>query len=207
MKINRGKYVCGFFLLSAVMTTTAQSIWNYIISDAGGGSSLVTWNVTGSLTNIPGITLLTSRSSLPMPISAPGIYNDFFTANGAGQGIPTADGSYYQLGGGQIYLSIVGYHAFNAPGGGNDSFDLSTGQLPPHMLDPGSQVSYHSGTESVLIPIDYANFNPGTYQSQVTGFNTPVTVNLTVGSVPEPSTLTLSALGGLSGLLLFCRRK
>jgi hypothetical protein len=34
-----------------------------------------------------------------------------------------------------------------------------------------------------------------------------LTVNLTVGPVPEPSTLALFAVGGLNGLLLFRRRK
>jgi hypothetical protein len=57
-----------------------------------------------------------------------------------------------------------------------------------------------------VIPIDFSNFNPGTYQSQESEFGTPLTLNLTVGPVPEPTTLSLLALGGLATLLLFRRR-
>jgi hypothetical protein len=62
---------------------------------------------------------------------------------------------------------------------------------------------YQPGTQSALIPIDYSDFNPGTYQSEQSGFDTPLTVNLTIGAVPEPSTLALFAAGGL----LFIRRR
>jgi hypothetical protein len=58
MKTNLAKYACGLCLLSAVATAPAQSTWNYFISDAGGGNSLVTWNVTGSLATSPGAVLV-----------------------------------------------------------------------------------------------------------------------------------------------------
>ena len=194
------------FFAAAMVAAQAQSTWNYFISDAGGGNSLVAWNVTGSLASSPGATVLTSQSSLAMPISAPGIYNDSFAGNGALQTIPTPDGSYYQLGGAEIYFAIVAFQTYNAPAGGGDTFGLTTGSLPPHTGDPGNSFLYHPGTQSVLIPVDYASFNPGTYQSQYASFNTPVTVNLTVGAVPEPSARALSALGCLGGWLLFRSR-
>jgi len=101
----------------------------------------------------------------------------------------------------------VVYQASNASGGGDDSFGLGTGTLPLHEGDPGRAFLYNPGTQSALIPIDYSNFNPGTYQSQESGFATPLTVNLTVGPVPEPSTQTLSAVGGLFALLALRRRR
>jgi hypothetical protein len=55
---------------------------------------------------------------------------------------------------------------------------------------------YTPGTQSIIIPVDFSNFNPGTYQSQDSIFNTPLTVNLTV-AVPEPSTLALVAGTGV----------
>ncbi len=73
----------------------------------------------------------------------------------------------------------------------------------------GQQTKYIAGTESVLIPVDFSNFNPGTYQSVYaagTYLDTTTTITLTVEGVPEPSTLALAGLGGLS-LLAFRRRK
>lgn len=93
---------------------------------------------------------------------------------------------------------------YNAPGSGNDSFGLSAFS---HNLGPGYQLFYNPGTQSVVIPVDFADFNPGTYQSEVTEFNTPLTVNLTVSPVPEPSALALFAVNGLLGLLVLRRRK
>lgn len=45
----------GIALFGAVIAASAQSTFNYFISDAGGGNSLVTWNATGSLTESPGV--------------------------------------------------------------------------------------------------------------------------------------------------------
>ncbi len=207
MKLNLAKYVCCLLLLGVVAAAPAQSIWNYFISDAGGRNSLVTWSVTGSLATSPGVVLLMPKSSLAVPINAPGIYNDSYAASGAPQPITTPDGSYVQLAEATVYFPIVVYHTYNAPDDGNDSFDLSPAFLPPHIGDPGHEFLYNPGTQSALIPVDYSNFNPGTYQSQVTGFNSALTVNLTVGPVPEPSTLALSAVSGLCGLLALRRRK
>ena len=207
MKTNPAKYVCGLLLLGAVATASAQTTWNYFISDAGGGNSLVTWSVTGSLATSPGAVLLMSESSLAVSINAPGIYADSYAASGTLQSLSTPDGSYFQLYPAEIYFPVVGYLTSNAAGGGNDIFELSSAPLPPHAGDAGHDFLYNPGIQSALIPVDYSDFNPGTYQSQVTGFNSPLTVNLIVGPVPEPTTLAFSALSGLGGLLFFRRRK
>ena len=207
MKTHFGEYACGLLLLGTVATAPAQSIWNYFISDAGGGNSLVTWSVTGSLATPPGAALVSFESSIAVSINAPGIYADSFAAGGAPQPIPTRDGSYFQLDNTSVYTAIVAYDAYNAPGSGNDSFGLASSTLFPHQGDPGHAFLYNPGTQAALIPIDYSNFNPGTYQSLVTGFNSPLTVNLTVGPVPEPSTLALLTVSGLCGLLALRRRK
>jgi hypothetical protein len=205
MKTNLGKYACGIFLLGAVATAPAQSIWNYFISDAGGGNSLVTWSVTGSLATSPGAVLLMSESSLAVSIDAPGIYADSYAASGTPQSIPTLDGSYFQYEPASVYVPIALYYTDNAPGNGNDSFGLIS-PLPPHT-GPGTQLLYYPGMQSALIPVDFSDFNPGTYQSEESGFSTVLIVNLTVEPVPEPSTLALSAVSGLGGLLALRRRK
>ena len=203
MKLNLASYACGLFCLGAVATTKAQTTWNYFISDAGGGNSLVGWNVTGSLASPPGALRVTPDLTLAVSVSAPDVYADSYTASGGA--LPTSDGSYFQYESTTVYAPILSYSAYNAPGNGSDSFGLSA-QLGPRG-GAGITFLYHPGTQSALIPIDFSNFNPGTYQSEQSGFDSPVTVNLTVGPVPEPPTLALFAVGGLSGWLLFRRRQ
>jgi hypothetical protein len=200
-----GKCASGILFLSAVATAQAQSTWNYFISDAGGGNSLLTWNVSGSLATPPGATLTTFHTSIAISINAPGIFADAFVPTGSPQSISTPDGSYFQLDGLTVYSAVDLFNALNAPGSSNDSFALLA-HLFAHQGDPGHQFLYSPGSQSALIPIDFADFNPGVYQSQQSGFNTPLTVNLTVGPVPEPSALALFALGGLSGLTLLRRK-
>ena len=207
MKTKKTTLASGILLIAAVATGSAQSTWNFFISDAGGGNSLLTWSVSGSLATPPGAVLVSPQSSIVVSIQAPGIYADSYVAGGAPQPIPTPDGSYYQLDNASAYTAIVAYDAYNAPASGNDSFGLASSTLPPHQGDPGHEFLYHPGTQAALIPIDYSNFNPGVYQSVESQFDTPLTVNLTVGLVPEPSTLWLSAVGGLCGLLAVRGRK
>ncbi|HXR03386.1 MAG TPA: hypothetical protein VN836_01610 [Verrucomicrobiae bacterium] len=205
MKTNLAKYVCSLLLPGAVATATAQSTWNYFISDAGGGNSLVTWSVTGSLATSPGAVLvLPSQSSLAVSVETPGIYADTYVANGTPQSLPTPDGSYFTYGVGNVYTPISGYYTDNAPGNGNDSFGL-TAFLPPRIV--GIELLYNPGTQSVLIPVDFSNFNPGTYQSEESGFNTPLTVNLTVEPVPEPSTLALAVSAVIGAALTSIKGK
>ncbi|MDR3460156.1 MAG: PEP-CTERM sorting domain-containing protein [Verrucomicrobiae bacterium] len=211
MNSNPAKFACALFLLATAITATAQSTWNYFISDAGGGNSLVTWNVTGSFNTTPGEFLLNLQPRIhindtPVIVSldAPGIYNDSYVASGTLQSIPTPDGSLFLVLGGDIYAPIYGFETFNASGANNDTFALAATPVPV----PGSDINYvyQPGTQSVLIPVDYSSFNPGTYQSVDAAYSPTLTVNLTIGPVPEPSTLALSGLGGLAGCLLFRRR-
>lgn len=201
MKINLGKYAFGIILLGAVVMAPAQSVWDYFITDAGGGNSLLSWSVTGS---VAAQTVFTgSRTPGPgiaVSINAPGIYMDSYSANGA-QVLPAPEGSYFHVG--DIYSQIALYSTSNAPAGGNDQFAL----LTPNILHglSGQVFTYEPGTQSMLIPISFSAFNPGTYQSVESGFTTPLTVNLTIEAVPEPSTLVLSVMGCLVGVLRFRR--
>jgi hypothetical protein len=208
MRANLAKYASGVLLLGALAPAPAQSIWNYFISDAGGGNSLLTWGVTGDLAGSSGaawtIPGTKTGTMVTVAINAPGLFVDSYVANGTPQNIPTVDGSYFQLEQSQVYLPILSYQAYNAPGTGNDSFGLSA---PLNFGQAGILLLYHPGTQAALIPIDFSDFNPGTYQSEQSGFSTAVTVNLTVGPVPEPSLPALLVLGGLSGLLGFRRSR
>jgi hypothetical protein len=208
MKTNLIKLTCGMALLGAVATATAQTTWNWFISDAGSGNSLVTWSVTGSLATPPGVVWdygpFTGFGALG--VGAPGLYVDSYAGMAQPQSIPTLDGSY-------IHDTELNqndpfnlYYTFKGSGGGNDYFDI----MISTSVYYGDHLTYNAGTQSVLIPVPFSDFNPGTYQISYaagTFFDTAATANLTVGSVPEPTTMALSAVGGLSGLLLFRRRK
>ena len=137
-----------------------------------------------------------------MSINAPGIYADSYAASGTPQSIPTPDGSYFQYEPASVYAPIALYYTYNAPSSGNDGFGLISPLLP--HTGPGTQLLYNPGTQSAVIPVDFSDFNPGTYQSVESVFDTALTVNLTV--VPEPSTLSLVVLSELGALLLFGRQ-
>jgi hypothetical protein len=189
-------YTTTILLLGLATSVKASSVWNYTISDAGNGNSLVTWNVSGDMTTPPGVYLTTppSRipSSFPITVTAPGIYTGAFQADGTTQNIPTPDGSHFDLYPANVWSPIVGYATDTSVGNGNESFSLIAAPVPGGVQGP---FLYTPGTQSIIIPVDFSNFNPGTYQSQDPIFNTPLTVNLTV--VPEPSTLTMVAGAGV----------
>lgn len=199
MKVNLARFTCGTFLLCAVTSAAAQSTWNFFISDAGDSNSLVTWSVTGSLATAPGAVLLVSESSLAVSVAAPGIYAHTYVGSGTTQTIPTLDGSSFQYTPASVYAPISMYYTDNAPGSGNDTFSLLARLLP--RTGPGMQLLYNPGTQSALIPVDFSAFNPGTYQSEESGFDTALTVNLIIEPVPEPSALALAVVAIFGAVL------
>jgi len=207
MKINLTKYVCGIFLLGALTAATAQGTINYNITSAGGANSRVTWNITGSLIGSPGVVWAGQSSSGAfggVPIDTSGLFISSYTGMAQPASISTPDGSYYRNTDlGQNYaISMYFCGVF----GSTDIFGLVT--LPATTAN-GQHLTYTAATQSVIIPIPYSDFIAGTHQSTWaagTFFDTAMTVNMTVGAVPEPSTLALSAVGVL-GTLLFHRRK
>ncbi len=96
MKTSLIKLMCGMALLGAAVTATAQSTWNYFISDAGNGNSLVAWNVTGSFATSPGVIwdygLYYGFGAVA--IAAPNLYVNSYAGTGQPLSIPTLDGSY-----------------------------------------------------------------------------------------------------------------
>jgi PEP-CTERM motif len=204
MKSNIAKCACGLCLLGALGTAQAQSTWNYYLSDAGGGNSLLTWSVSGDLAAAPGATWTSSGPLLAVPISAPGIFADSYINDGTPQSLPIPDGSYFFDTMGGLQGPLTGYYAYNAAGSGADGFGLLLSVFPTHS---GDRLIYNQGLQSALIPLAYDDFNPGTYESQTSDFMAGLTVQLVVGPVPEPSTVALFALGGLGVLLLHRRRK
>lgn len=206
IKTNLIKLICGLAMLGMAATGMAQSTWNYYISDAGDGFSLVTWTVTGSLTTSTGSVYTSAGGFGGVYVMAPGIFADDYTGSQGTQNITIHDDSYFYTTELDQDFPIILYYTYNASGSDNDAFLL----LSYSTATEGQHVIYNAGTESALIPISFSEFNPGTYQTVLaagTLFDTATTVNLTVGAVPEPSTLALFALGGLGGVFLCRRRK
>jgi hypothetical protein len=198
------KLSSGLALLGAVASTSAQSTFNYFVSDAGGGNSLVTWDATGSITTSLGAIWTHVGGFGGLQVSTPGIYVDAYAGSGIPQSIPTPDGSYFHNSELDQDFPIRLYFAENLADSSNDSFALLSSSVARMT---GQHIIYDAGTQSAFIPVPFSSFNPGTYQSVYpagTFLDSATTVNLTVGAVPEPSTMTFFALGGL---LLFCRRK
>lgn len=195
MKTNLTKHTFCLLVTGMVASASAQSTWNFYITDAGGGNSLITWNVTGNLATSPGSVLQFTESSLAVSVDAPGIYADAYVADGTPQALPTPDGSYFQFYESSVYAPITSFYTDNASGSANDSFGLIA-PLAPHT-GPGIQLFYVPGTQSAVIPVDFSDFNPGTYQSQEAVFDTALTVNLTVESVPEPSVPALIVVAAI----------
>jgi len=205
MKIMKSIIVncaCGLFLFGAVATTKAQSTWIYFISNAGGGNSLLTWSVSGDLAAVPGASWMSAGSFMAVPISAPGIYADSYLADGTPKSLLTLDGSYFYDAMGGQESPISGYYTYNAAGSSDDGFGLLLSVSPTRL---GDRLLYNPGTQSALIPVDFSDFNPGTYQSEMSQFIPALTVNLTVEPVPEPSTLAL-AVGAVIGAALTSNR-
>jgi hypothetical protein len=192
----------GLFLLGTVTAARAQSTWDYTISDAGGGNSLVTWSVTGTLATPPGGVLIMPESSLAVSVIAPGIYADTYSADGTAEGLATPDGSYFQFDGGDVYFPVVQYATDTELADGSESFGLVS-PLPPIKGGLVGDLLYNPGTESVVIPVSFSDFNPGTYESTEFVFSTPFTVELTV--VPEPAMFALVAVWVL-GMAVVRRR-
>lgn len=194
MKNNFTALFCGFALLGTIATATAQTTVNYYITDVGGGNSRITWNVAGSLITPPGVVWsVTNGQFLGLSIDAPGIFNNGYT--GPGASIPTPDGSYFhntELGK-NIAITQV---AAGVVGSTNYIFLYGSSSV---ATASGQHIIYTAGTQSVIIPIAFSNFNVGTYQSAnplIYGagkyFDTTLTVNLTVGAVTPPPTLGIS---------------
>jgi len=176
-------------------TAPAQTTVNYYISSAGYLLSQVTWTITGSLATPPGALRVTPSSTIALSVNAPGIFaapyewsrSDFFFGS-----------SYFQADNGNTSsrAQISSYSAYNAPGSDNDSFGLSALIGPQGGL--GLTYLYYPRGESTFIFLDISEFNPGTYQSEQLGFDTPITVILTV--VPEPAAPLLLLAGAFAAI-------
>jgi hypothetical protein len=218
MKKQIIRLTLGLALLGAAATAAAQSTINIYLSDAGSGQTAFSWSVTGDLVSPGGQTLSGGVGGF---LATAGIFTGFINNIGANTSyIPvTGFGSFVDL----TSSASEQYKGIQFDVYAPDSLFVWLGNYvspsqPYTMLSVsgGDHMQYDNLVDSAIIDVPYSCFNPGTYQYISPGaaeagadggpFTTDLTMNLTVGPVPEPSTLALAGLGGL-GLLLFRRRK
>jgi len=223
MKRIVNNLVCGFALLGAALSTSAQSTVNYTLTDAGNSETRVSWNITGDFVG-SGMEWTTVNNTWGM-YGITGRFGNYL--NGSPFSSPAN------------FYPVVGAGTFSDPTGGNTVAPNTTAALagvtfvnvsgitllgvvfssdfpfvPQIGLNNGDRVTYTPGTDSGIIAVPFSDFIPGTYQFILPagpsinggGWATTLTENLTIGVVPEPSTLTLVGLG-VSALIVARRRK
>lgn len=214
-RTNLSKLACGLALLGTVGMASAQTstIVHFDYAGAtvqsGGSSAYMGFSPT------TGTYLLTDSYSYLF-----GAYEAAFLGNSvAGDGV-----CFYPVGSG---TPSVPYANIGSMGGGSSSQIFSAGSLLGDSLGYGGSPSLNSlgigdsGYIALRLESGDTSFNYGwaefqrdadqTYTLLATGYNTAADQSIlagqTVSTVPEPSTLALSALGGLGWLLTFRRRK
>lgn len=200
------KHTLRTFILMAVAAPAlaqASSTFNYTISDAGSGNSLVTWNATGDITTTNGaVWSQPSQMFSGFGLGNPGMFTAGYTTTGAFHQIDVPDGSTFhtvEIGfnhGLSVYQTAI-YGAMDVFGMYTtyDVISDSGGRL--HTLG-ATHIVYTAGTQSAVIPVAFTNFNAGSWTDNHNYdpyFTTPMTVTLTIAGVPEASTLALAGLG------------
>lgn len=211
LMISSGRKICYLIAIAIIASfairTPAQSTFNVNISDAGSGKSLISWFWTGDVAGSTGATWNI------FSLSFGGFDIAFGDAFASGSPLLT-QGTNFDISGAGMYvntdanqagqISLLNLGLITYPGNYKRlSILLMTVSGVP--VAAGEHLAYVTGNDSMVIPVDFSNFNVGIYQNTFPGpFTTSVTDILTVGPVPEPSSLGLVGLGVLA--LFLCRR-
>ena len=211
-----------FLLFVAVQSSQAAPIgstFNIYFSDAGNGSTAASWNVIGDLVGSGIISNYQTNawggqggwagqfSSGIFTASIPTGFNEFTLNGGVGGTSVNQNGS--GASGSGTYPSSASITKIALYDGGSFNYvGLNFGNLLGYSR--GNTIVYTPAQDSGTIAVPFSSFNAGTYQYVDSGggigFTTPITYNLTVSSVPEPSSLSLLAVG-LGGLAMMGRRR
>jgi len=108
-----------------------------------------------------------------------------------------------------VNLSLFSGGGFSYTDTGRDAVSLSFDPDPtdsvasPVIFLGGDRLRYTANVDSVVIPLAFDSFNPGTYNADLTWNNIPTVIDV----VPEPSTYALFGFGALILLAVNRRRK
>lgn len=204
MKTNLAKLAYGLALLGAAATAPAQSTMNINLSDDGSGNTAISWTVSGDL--------VSGGATAGTYISGAGGVVAYFESFSSGSLIGPGGGTSLTLipvsGGGTLTdLSNGNSRQITGVRFGYNGVGLMFDSQLLINAGAGDILQYTAGTDSYVVAMPYSSFTEGNYQYVNYSFlSQPLTFNLTVGAVPEPTTLALVAMGGLS-MLLYRRRK
>ncbi|HEX4349590.1 MAG TPA: hypothetical protein VH251_04360, partial [Verrucomicrobiae bacterium] len=134
----------------------AQSTFDYFITAFGPSNSRVTWNVTGSLATAPGAAWEGTGQFGGVPIETSGLFAAGYTGTQFPQSISAPDGSYFHNTELAQNFAINSY--FAGVLGSTNIFGLVTG---PGTTALGQHLTYNAGSQSVIIPIPFSDFNVG----------------------------------------------
>jgi len=208
-----------FVQISQAQTLTGSTVDIYL-SDGGSGNTAISWTITGLLAD-SGLISNYQTNAWAAGSGFGGLFTNIFS----GSIVPTGYNDYALNGG-------VGGTFTNLSGGGSTGSGpypssasitkiglFNSGGMNSVLLDlanvigysRGNAVKYTAAQDSGTFDVSFAGFNPGTYQyfdpQGGIGFTTPITFNLTIDAVPEPSTYALLLLSGAASLWALKRRK
>lgn len=219
VKASLIKLACGLIPLVAVAASPPQTTIDISLQYAGPNQTVFSWSISGYLISPGGQTLSGNISNV---YNVSGLFTGFINNLGANTNYIPLSGfgtlsdlnssASQQFKGiqfdnsGKISLFLGDYVSADQP---------ST----PLLVSGGDQLQYSAAADTAVIDVPISSFNPGSYQylnpgeavsaqPDMTIFTSDVHVNLTVGAIPEPSTVLLASYGSsLLVLTRFLRRR
>jgi len=208
---------CGLVPLGTLAASPPQTTVGLNLQYAGPGQTVFSWSVSGYLVKPSGQTLS-------------GNINEVYDVSGFFTGLVNdlgANTNYIALSGFGILSDLNSsasqqFKGLQFDNSGKISLllgDFVSADQPytPLLVSGGDQLQYSVGADSMVIDVPITSFNPGSYQYVNTGqvisaqpdltiFTSDVIMNLSVGTIPEPSPFMLAG-SGLLILTMVLRRR
>jgi len=209
--------VCGLIPLSMTAASPPQTTIDINLQYAGPNQTALSWTISGYLISPDGQTLSGSVNEV---YSVSGLFaglinnlaanTNYIALSGFGSLTDLSSDASQQFKGvqfddsGRITLFLGDFVSTDQP-------------YTPLLVSGGDALQYSAGTDSTVINVPIASFNPGSYeyidagqsvapQPDITSFTSDIHMNLTVEGVPEPSAFVIAG-SGLLALTMFLRRR
>jgi len=208
---------CGLVPLGALAASPPQTTIGINLQYAAPGQTAFSWSVSGYLVK-PGGQTLSANLNEVYDLSGffTGLVNDlgantnYIALSAFGTLSDLNSTTSQQFKGlqfddkGRVSLFLGDFVSANQP-------------YTPLLVSGGDQLQYSAGADSMVIDVPITSFNPGSYQfinagqaisaqPDLTFFTSDVIMNLSVGTIPEPSPFMLAGSGLLVLTMLLRRR-